>query len=96
MALQHFTVSVTDTPRLLFRAGVSDDLTRIYITNLDANNHVFFGGPTVNSTNGYEITNQQATGVSYRAEFTLYGGEELYVVCAATKTATVSVIVSGA
>jgi hypothetical protein len=96
MALQHYTMALNSAPVCIVQAPNADDLTRVYITNLDATNHFYLGGPTVSSTNGYEVTNQQATGVSYRAEFSLSGGEALYAVCAPTKTATIAIIVSGA
>lgn len=96
MAILTYTVEVTGVPTLLFAAPADGDGSRVYITNNDQVNHIWIGGANVTSTTGYEVTNLTGTGVGNRADFQLYGGEKLYVVCAATKTATVAVIASGA
>lgn len=96
MALKTYTITVTEVPILIFEAPSDGDGSRVYITNNSQTDHIWIGGPTVTTTTGYEVTNLTGTGVGNRADFQLYGGEKLYAVCAATKTATIAVIASGA
>lgn len=95
MAILSYTVSVTDVPTLLVNAPADGDGTMVYLTNNSQVEHVFIGGPNIAANSGYEVINQTGGGIGNRAEFKLFGGEKLYVVCAATKTASIGVIVSG-
>jgi len=86
-----YTFTVGDTPLRVVQLPTGVPVTTVYITNAGATEDIFVGGPTVTENSGYLITKQLASGVSYRAEFELFAGQELYACARAGKTATIHV-----
>jgi hypothetical protein len=93
MAVDHYTMTATTTPQLLVTCPGAGR-RKVYIENRSATNAIYVGDATVSSTDGYNITAQAATGVSNRAEFELFGGDQLWV-CSAAGTAVVTVLTPG-
>ena len=93
-----YVVSVNSTAPVLVCHAPEDAGNRkakIYVANLSATSHVYLGDNGVTSATGYEIVNQSGQTIGYRQEFELFGGEELYAICASGQTASLSVIISG-
>lgn len=73
-----YTTTVTDTPLVICKLPFGVPPTTVYLTNQSGNHDLFIGGPDVGENDGFLITKQTASGISYRAEFVLYAGQELY------------------
>ena len=73
-----YSIAVTDIPILICKLPFGIPPTTVYFTNESGNHDLFIGGPNVAENDGFLITKQTASGISYRAEFILYAGQELY------------------
>jgi hypothetical protein len=86
-----YTIAVTATPLLILKLPFGIPATTVYFTNQSGSHDLFIGGPDVAENNGFLITKQQASGISYRAEFVMYAGQELYACARAGATGSIHV-----
>jgi hypothetical protein len=86
-----YTIAVTETPLLISKLPFGIPATTVYLTNQSGNHDLFIGGPDVAENNGFLITKQQSSGISYRAEFVMYAGQELYACARAGATGSIHV-----
>lgn len=69
-----------------FGSGLRSVTTSALVTNQDATNSVFLGGPAVTSTDGYELKAGKSI------EVVLDGDDVLFGICAAAVTVVVHVL----
>lgn len=86
-----YQATVTDAPVRIVQMPFGVPMSTVYITNLSATEDIFIGDNTVAENEGFLITKQLASGVSYRMEFDVFAGQQLYAVARAGKTGMVHV-----
>jgi hypothetical protein len=86
-----YSLPLTDVPLLIVKMPTGVPVSKVYLTNQSQSNDIFIGDPAVSASNGFLITKQQASGVSYRMDFELFAGQELYACCRAGQTGSVHV-----
>lgn len=95
MALKSYSTSLTDVPSVIASNGGRTGIMEVWVNNVDVTNDCHIGASNVTTTNGYVLTKFTTTGVANKATIKLYSGDTLYGVCAAGKTATVGVMITG-
>lgn len=86
-----YTVALTDVPKQIVKMPFGVAPSMCYVTNESGSQDIFIGDKTVAPDAGFLVTKQLGSGVSYRMEFELYAGQELYAVCRVGQTGTVHV-----
>ena len=86
-----YTIALTPTPIRIAELPYGVPPSTVYITNESQTGDVFIGDNTVTENAGFLVTKQSGTGVSYRAEFDLYAGQELYACTRAGQTGSVHI-----
>jgi hypothetical protein len=86
-----YAVAVNETPKSILKMPTGVPISTVYITNQSQTQDVFIGGVDVSPTNGFLITKQQASGISYRVDFELFAGQELYACTIAGQTGSIHV-----
>lgn len=95
MALKSYSVAITDTPTMIAsNVGKIAKMT-VFVNNVDITNDCHVGAANVSTANGYVLTKFTTTGVANKFQIELFSGDTLYGVCAAGKTATVGVLLTG-
>ena len=86
-----YTVALNSTPIQIVKMPFGVPVSKCYLTNESQTGDIFIGDKNVSENAGFLVTKQLGSGVSYRAEFELFAGQELYAVCRAGQTGTVHV-----
>jgi hypothetical protein len=86
-----YSVAINDVPKRIVKMPTGVPVSTVYITNQSQTEDVFVGGIDVSPTNGFLITKQQASGISYRVDFKVFANQELYACTNAGKTGSVHV-----
>lgn len=95
MALKSYSQELTDVPAEIVRNTGRQGKMTVFINNIDISNDCHVGASNVSTTNGYVLTKFTTTGIANKFTIDLYSGDALYGVCAAGKTATVGVLITG-
>ncbi len=95
MALKSYSVNVTDVPVMIATNSGRTGIMEVWINNVDITNDLHVGASNVTTTNGYVLTKFTTTGVANKMTIKLFSGDTLYGVCAAGKSATVGVLITG-
>jgi hypothetical protein len=95
MALKSYSQTLTDVPAEIVRNTGRQGKMTVFVNNIDGSNDCHVGAENVTITNGYVLTKFTTTGVANKFTIDLYSGDALYGVCAAGKTATVGVLLTG-
>ncbi len=93
MALNHYTLAITDVPLLIAEGVSGDSNVRVYLAN-GTGADCYVGDYTVTTADGYCIVKQNGQTIGYRQEFDLTSGDRLYAVCITGQTTNLSVLVS--
>lgn len=86
-----YTMALNSTPIRIVTMPTGIPRTKVYLTNESQTGDIFIGDPNVSENAGYLITKQTGSGVSYRAEFELFAGQELWAVCRAGATGSIHI-----
>lgn len=95
MALKSYSVALTDTPTMVATNSGRTGVMEVWLNNVDISNDCHIGASNVSTTNGYVLTKFTTTGVANKATIKLFSGDTLYGICAAGKTATLGVLITG-
>lgn len=95
MALKSYSVLLTDTPTMIVSNSGKTSKMTVFVNNVDITNDCHVGASNVSTTNGYVLTKFTTTGIANKFQIELFSGDTLYGVCAAGKTATVGVLLTG-
>ena len=95
MALKSYSANLTDVPAVIATNAGRTGVMEVWINNTDIANDCHVGASNVTITNGYVLTKFTTTGVANKMTIKLFSGDTLYGVCAAGKTATVGVLITG-
>lgn len=86
-----YTIAVGPTPIRIALLPTGVPPSTVYLTNESSTGDVFIGDKNVTENAGFLITKQLGTGVSYRAEFILYAGQELWACSRAGSSGSIHV-----
>lgn len=86
-----YTMALTQTPIRIAKLPYGIPQTTVYLTNESQTGDIFVGDPNVSENAGFLVTKQTGSGVSYRAEFVMYAGQELWACTRVGQTGTVHV-----
>lgn len=96
MTTQHYSLTVTDVPIRIATGTGGDHEVHVYLSN-GTGDDCYIGDSSVTSTGtdvGYVLHKYVAGVVSSRAEFTLSSTDELWAVAAATKSTTLTILLT--
>lgn len=86
-----YTIALTPTPIRIVKLPYGVPQSTVYITNESQTGDVFIGDSTVSENAGFLVTKQVGSGVSYRTEFEMFAGQELYACTRAGQTGSIHV-----
>lgn len=96
MTTQHYTLTITDTPIRIATGTGGDHEVHVYLAN-GTGDDCYIGDSSVASTGadtGYVLHKYVAGSVTSRAQFVLASTDELWAVAAATKSTTLTILIT--